>query len=52
MINAVHAEPTTLITAETGQAVAAAIEELAEFLGATTLNYSHQLPEGWKQILT
>ena len=52
MINAVHAEPATLITGETGQAIAVAIEELAAFLGATTISYSHQIPEGWKQILT
>jgi uncharacterized protein len=51
LINAVHTEPATAITGETGQAIAAAIEELAEFLGATTISYSHQLPEGWKQIL-
>jgi uncharacterized protein len=51
LINAVHTEPATAITGETGQAVAAAIEELAAFLGATTISYSHQLPEGWKQIL-
>jgi uncharacterized protein YcaQ len=51
LINAVHTEPATAITGETGQAVAAAIEELAAFLGATTISYSHQMPEGWKQIL-
>ncbi len=52
MINAVHAEPATAITGETGQAIAVAIEELAAFLGATTISYSHQIPEGWKLILT
>jgi uncharacterized protein len=52
LINAVHAEPATAITGETGQAIAAAIEELAAFLGATTINYSHQRPEGWKHILS
>ncbi len=52
MINAVHAEPATSITGETGQAIAVAIEELAAFLGATTISYSHQIPEGWKTILT
>jgi uncharacterized protein YcaQ len=52
IINAVHAEPATLITGETGRAIAVAIEELAAFLGATTIIYSHQIPEGWKQILT
>jgi uncharacterized protein YcaQ len=52
MINAVHAEPATSITRETGQAIAMAIEGLAAFLGATTISYSHQIPEGWKRILT
>jgi uncharacterized protein YcaQ len=52
LINAVHTELATAATAETGQAIAAVIEELAKFLGATTINYSHQLPEGWKQILS
>jgi uncharacterized protein YcaQ len=51
-INAVHAEPATSISRETGQAIAVAIEELAAFLGATTISYSHQKPEGWKRILT
>jgi uncharacterized protein YcaQ len=51
LINAVHIEPATAITAETGQALAEAIEELAAFLGATMISYNHQLPEGWKQIL-
>lgn len=51
-INAVHTEPATAITAETGQAIAAAIEELAAFLGASTISYSHQLHKGWKQILS
>jgi uncharacterized protein YcaQ len=50
MINAVHAEPATSITGETEQAIAAAIEELAAFLGATTISYSHQIPKGWKLI--
>lgn len=52
IINAVHAESATLIMRETGQAIAVAIEELAAFLGATTISYSHQMPEGWKRILT
>jgi len=51
-INAVHTEPATAITGETGQAIAVAIEELAAFLGARAISYSHQLPEGWKTILT
>jgi uncharacterized protein len=51
IINAVHVEPATMITRETGQAIAVTIEELATFLGATTISYSHQVPEGWKQVL-
>lgn len=51
LINAVHVEPTTRLTSETGQAVANAIEELATFLGATTINYSQQVPESWKYFL-
>jgi hypothetical protein len=52
MINSVHAEPATLITGENGQAVAGAIEELTEFLSATTIIYSQQMSEGRKKILT
>ena len=52
VINAVHAEPGTLITSETGQVVSSAIEELARFLGATMITYSHQVPGGWKHLLT
>jgi hypothetical protein len=35
-----------------GQAVAHAIQELAHFLGATTINYCKELPEGWKHLLS
>jgi hypothetical protein len=34
------------------RSLAVAIEELAAFLGATTISYSHQIPESWKTILT
>src|SRR5258708_3908926 len=52
VINAVHTEPAISITGETGQAIAVAIEELAAFLGATTVTYSHQLSESWKRMRT
>ena len=52
MINAVHTEPAISITGETGQAIAVAIEELAAFLGATTITYSHQQSESWKRMRT
>lgn len=52
LVNAVHVEPAASLTSETGRAVASAIEELATFLGATTIEYSGQLPEEWKHILS
>jgi hypothetical protein len=52
MINVVHVESAPSITGETGQAIAVTIEELAAFLSATTISYSHQIPEGWKLIFT
>lgn len=52
VINAVHIEPTTPLSSETGQLVANTIEELATFLGATTITYSHHVPEDWKHILS
>jgi uncharacterized protein len=52
IINAVHKEPAIAITEETGRAIAPAIEELAKFLGATTISYSSQQPGDWKQILS
>jgi uncharacterized protein len=52
VINAVHIEPNIAITSEMGQAVANAIQELANFLGATTINYCQELPEGWKHLLS
>lgn len=52
LVNAVHVEPTTALTSETGRAVATAIEELATFLGATTVQYGEQIPEAWKHLLS
>jgi len=52
VINAVHIEPNVQMTSEMGQAIVNAIQELARFLKATTINYSHQIPEGWKHLLS
>jgi uncharacterized protein YcaQ len=52
VINAVHLEPDIAITSEMGLAVANAIQELANFLGAATINYCQELPEGWKHLLS
>ncbi len=50
-INAVYAEPNTTANDETGRAVAGAIEELAEFLGAREIVYGEKMPEGWVRAL-
>jgi uncharacterized protein YcaQ len=50
-VNNVYAEPDAPVNAETGKAVARAIEELATFLGATTIAYGANVPTGWKKAL-
>jgi uncharacterized protein YcaQ len=50
-VNAVYAELGAPVAAGTGQAVRAAIEELAVFLGATAIDYEvRRLPRGWKVL--
>jgi uncharacterized protein len=51
VINAVHIEPDVPITSEMGQVVTHAIQELAHFLGATSITYGDQVPQGWKHLL-
>ncbi|GAB4581456.1 MAG: winged helix-turn-helix domain-containing protein [Anaerolineales bacterium] len=51
MLNAVHAEPGVEVNGQTGQAVAGAVRELAEFLGAKTITLNGGVPEGWKKEL-
>ncbi|MFQ5575428.1 MAG: winged helix-turn-helix domain-containing protein [Anaerolineae bacterium] len=50
-INAVYAEPDAPQNAAAGRAVAAAITELARFLGAGDIVYGKPLPPGWRQWL-
>jgi len=51
-VNAVYAEPGAPLNAAAGQAVAGAVRELAEFLGATSLAFERdRLPAGWKRAL-
>ena len=45
-VNAVHAEPNAPQDSETGKAIARAIEELAEFLGAHEVEYGERVPDG------
>ena len=50
-IHAVHAENHAPLDRRTGRAIRDAIEELAVFLGATDVHYSHLVPAGWQQVL-
>jgi uncharacterized protein YcaQ len=46
-INAVYAEDNALMNAETGAAVAQAIDNLAGFLGAKDIVFNGQIPSSW-----
>jgi uncharacterized protein YcaQ len=47
-VNGIWAEPTAPKDKLTGKTVATAIEGLAKFLGATTINYGKKIPASWK----
>jgi uncharacterized protein len=49
VVNAVHAEPGQ--GAETGPAVATALEELGTFLGAQSVDFAGPVPRAWRQAL-
>jgi hypothetical protein len=51
VVHAVHAEPDGPTTPKAGRAVAAAIEDLARFLGARDVEYPGVVPEGWRKAL-
>jgi uncharacterized protein YcaQ len=51
LINAVYAEPDAPMDDETAQAIAAAIQRLATFLGATDIVYPATVPAGWEAVL-
>lgn len=50
-INAVFAEPDAPMTAETAQAIAAAVASLAQFLGAKAIDYGRSIPAAWQPAL-
>jgi uncharacterized protein YcaQ len=50
-LNAVHAEPDAPRDAATGRAIAGAVRELAEFLGANEIAYPREVPRGWRSAL-
>ncbi len=49
-INALYAEPDAPMTDEAAQAIAAAITNLATFLGATDIVYPATVPAGWEGV--
>jgi hypothetical protein len=51
-INAVYAEPGAPQDSATGPAIAAAIAELAQFLGAKEISYTGRVPAAWQPALT
>lgn len=50
-IHAVHAEHTAPMTRTTARSICNAIEDLATFLGATEIHYTHLVPSGWQRDL-
>lgn len=50
-VDAIYAEPDAPGDRTTGRAVAAAIEELAVFLGAREITYGRTLPSAWRSAL-
>lgn len=50
-IHAVHAEKDAPRDRATARAVRRAIEELAAFLGANEIHYTHRVPSGWQRDL-
>lgn len=51
VVNAVHAEPNAPATLKTGRSVAAAVEQLATFLGAIDVQYRGPAPAIWRKAL-
>jgi uncharacterized protein len=51
-VHAVHAEPDAPLDRATGRAIGSALQDLAEFLGATALEISATVPRGWKSRLS
>ena len=50
LIHAIHAEPGAPETAETTQAIKAAIADLGDFLGAKEIVFSDNIPPAWQSI--
>ncbi|HTP09526.1 MAG TPA: crosslink repair DNA glycosylase YcaQ family protein [Anaerolineae bacterium] len=50
-IHAVHAEKDAPLNRKTARAIRDAIEDLATFLGATEIHYTHLVPSSWQRDL-
>jgi uncharacterized protein YcaQ len=50
-IHAVHAEKHAPLNRQTARAIRAALEDLATFLGASEIHYTHLVPAGWQREL-
>ena len=50
-IHAVHAEHNAPMTRAVARSIRTAIEELATFLGASEIHYTHLVPSGWQRDL-
>jgi uncharacterized protein len=51
-INAVYAESDAPQDQTTARSVTTAINELAQFLGATDIEYTDRVPTAWQSVLT
>ncbi len=50
-IHAVHAEQDAPLNRKTARAIRDAVEDLATFLGANEIHYTHLVPSGWQRDL-
>jgi uncharacterized protein len=50
-IHAIHAEKDAPLSRKTARSIRTAIEDLATFLGATDIHYTHLVPSGWQPVL-
>lgn len=51
-LNTVHAEPGVEVSPQTGQSLAGAVQELAEFLGAKEIALNGTVPDGWRKAMS
>jgi uncharacterized protein len=52
VVHAIHAEPDAPITAEAGRGIGQALEDLATFVGARTVEHPREVPKVWRHTLS